>query len=781
MKISNRFGPSAPRRPRGFSLLEVLIAVVVLSTGFLALAALQGSLARASADAKIRTQVAAMMQARMDQLRAIGYFSADDATDSCAANAGATDGSDFVTAAFCTQNALSAFTLVQEVDTWTSAVGANSFAVGAPADVNDPQFKRVVLRAQWTDATGASRQMAMSSDLSELSLKDSLVEPPDDESLDTMAPLVRQDNPATAGVIPIALGDGSASAASNPTPELVGRNNNVEIVGTKFNVLTYAPSGGGFQIQRRFENQVVKCSCTYGAGGNNLPEIWRAPQWPAIWTGERYDVFVPDTAMTAPGARINSPAGPTSGVSQSALCQECCRDHHDNATDTPRFDPERDGATLGYGKYRRDNSNNLVDQNNLVNGQYLASCRVIRVDGFWRTASDMYQRQFGLLETTPVASVEAKSGLVTGPATSAYETFVKDYLDAYDGSQATAPGNADTIFNALTALNQPQDVDIAVPSNTDYRYLHGRGLFVDYLEADARDLIEDKFDDCPNGTPKADCVLPYLPFSSINLTEIATWTSSNPSILLVNSGNLLASNPTQPSGSRSIGRANGTADNTGTVRVSNSGVAVSGSIAGGIDPQDATTLKNDVQAFEVGGTGDPTGTGDAFNVRVAGGGTNPFVFYTVVADSGECFKPAGSDHACATNTVLGAGGLSGSIRLANYWLETTTQQSVTATCTLPNNNTVARTQTLAVPTFVNYQVATVTRNGSADGTIGAASTDNKTTESTTVTFGAIAANDLIVATLTEQNRSYATVQSCTTKNNSNEINNVVWSRPWTQP
>ena len=70
MKYANPVSRSAQR---GFSLLEVLIAAVVLAAGLLALTALQGALMRNSADAKARSQLAALAQSVMDEARSSGY------------------------------------------------------------------------------------------------------------------------------------------------------------------------------------------------------------------------------------------------------------------------------------------------------------------------------------------------------------------------------------------------------------------------------------------------------------------------------------------------------------------------------------------------------------------------------------------------------------------------------------------------------------------------------------------------------------------------------------
>jgi hypothetical protein len=582
----------------------------------------------------------------------------------------------------------------------------------------------------------------MDTQLSDLALKDSLLPTPPTTSTLTGAPVVRQDSPETAGVIPIAMGNGDSSAASNPTPELVGKNNNQTLVGTRFNVLTYTPTGGSAVIQKRFENDVIKCSCQYGAGGNNLPEIYRTSQWPAVWTGGRYDVYTPDQVADAPGQTYAS--GPQSGVEQSPLCQECCRDHHDgNTSGVAKFDPE---ATGPYQRYNPNGSGQLVATGNTTNAKYVDSCRIIRVDGFWRTASDMYSRQFGLLETGTGSDPRATTGLPTTNATTAYTSFVKNYLKQYDGSVATAPAGAQATYDGTTNINDPTTVTITTPSTSDFRYLHARGLYVDYLEKKARDKLVSVLAStsanglCPTGTALEDCVLPYLPFTTVNLTELAGWAATDDDYLSVNqSGSLFNGDPSEPLGGATRGIAEGIADTTSTMRTSNSGVAASSVIPGAVDLLGDAATVSDSQNFTV-GTGGSTGTGDDFYVSMSGGGLDLAINYSIGTDSGVCTGAVASKR-CITNSDLP---LPGSIILSSYngqkangvVMLSAVNPGLTCKDNKNNPQPVPDVTITTRPMYHNYEVKSVSDGGVA----GSPSGNGTNAETTTVTFGSIPDN-----------------------------------------
>lgn len=778
-------------RASGFSLIEILIAVVILATGLLALTALQGRLAQASADAKVRTRVASMLTARMDELRASQYTNLPPVMPAPPTNGQATA----TVVATCadspwvctaqTESGVQGLTVTQSYQRFMSVGGVFVSSGNQPPNLSTAEFKRITLTAAWTDAAGSPRQLGISSDASPLSIGDSRFLPPPNNGTAGGNAVVRQDNPAGPGVIPIAIGGGEATAASNPRPEIIGKNNNSSVVGTRFDVLTYEGLTGVARIQRRVETAVISCTCQYGAGGANLGEIFRTAQWPAQWTGERYEVVVPAGNPPAPGDNLSNKSGPASNVDQSPLCTECCRDHHDAAANAEKFDPQR---TDGYAHYDAS----LSAPVGVANGtRYIDACRLVRVDGFWRTASDLYAKHVTLIKTGSVLTVEGKTGAPDPAAVTAYQAYVKSYLGGYNGTAATIANAPD---GGQIAANNV--IEIKAPPPVDERYLHARGLYVDHLHPKAMARIAKARlpANCQSGDT-TECMLPFLPFTTINATELAYWEPrvsgvKNTTSLTVATGSSLVFDPLQPTRGRTNAKSsasNGSvADATAIITRSNSGVA----IGEAVDPQDDLAEGVDKQAFRVVAlTGNVTGQN--FSVRVVGlpqtGDTNtsndPAIAWTNATGNANCNATVKlnnpnkdldpNDYACSTFGLLG---ISTTVRFASYFREYTVSQTMTHTC-----GTQPVTATIDRPTFSNFAVSSATVGGTPASGLSVVN-DGKTTEYTDASFDSIASGALVTANFSVTATLQASIASCVAvrKNaNSNwEFSNVVWNRPW---
>lgn len=798
----NTYSSRVIRGSRGFSLIEVMIAVVVLSTGLLALAALQANLVRNAADTKARSRVAALVSSHLDGMRAGGY----DGAVSMAA-LGCTGGNDVCQAQ--TEGAVGNLTIAHQVN-----------EVLLPGS-DTARYKTVRMVAQWTDAGGQGRSLAMDTVLSPTALDASATLVDKDLSGDSAKqPIVRTTNPATPGMIPIAVSATDSTAATNPRPELLTQGNNSSVTGTKFDVLTYTnETSGNAQIQRRVETTVIGCTCQYGAGGTSLPVIYQTAQWPAVWTGERYEIYKPDSStLKAPGQALKS--GPASGVEQSPLCTECCRDHHDtDRSDVAKFDPERvllqDESVHSH--YARDSNGVLVLATAANDGVYEESCRMIRVDGLWRTAADMYSRYTGLLATgvatgksdpattgVPDATAADNYG---GKTSSGITGFVKDYLAELMGTASTSVGAA-KLYDDY-GLNNPTELTIRRPTKTetDERYLHLRGLYVDHLEEKAQDRIKTALlpTNCLGGN-KTECILPYIPFTTVNLTELSYWKSqvlkgtdyvTDLAILKVETASSLNFSPTQPYRGRTnvLSNANNTdtAYAAATITRSNSGVAV---LQQGIDPDDDILGSElpDRQQFRVSASGTGSDT-DKFSVRVAGlpqtsdkNTTNdPSIDWSVAGKGGSCGGTLSggndndpNDYSCLNVPTLG---VTGSVVLSKYYI--TDEESVTqsASCTYVDSkgdvSTVSVSDGASRPFYRNFSVVSATANGVPATSISPAS-DGKLTETTTVEFQVIPTDALVIATFQEDDRVTATVGSCTAKLQGNKYTfaSITWTKSW---
>lgn len=526
-------------RSHGFALIEALIAVVVLATGLLALTALQGALTRSSADAKARSQIAAYITGEMDRIRSGAPVAAKSAT--------ATGTNDISIAA----RAAGVSTLSQAVGTDVFYCGdAGTFTPASPntaaACGDNAWFRRVTLSLGWTDATGSSRALSMTTDISPLMLTSSQVlvdrEPSDDL---TLRPIVRRPSPVTEGMIPIATGGGDeeATAATNPKPKLLGGDSGTYVSDTRFDILTYSSDASTpsdfVRFNKKIETAVVGCTCqkstagfTGSGPGSDLRAFLLAKGYrPTFWNGTAYKTPV---AATEP---IDS--SPTN-VSQSTLCDVCCRDHKDPATEPgPKYSPWPNQDPQHY-KVNASGALELAGNGE----QYIEACRVIRVDGIFRVAADP-RIQDNALVTTREAPPAATSGSLlpavpnntsaTSPrlaaaGTSAYVNYAYDAVAKSFFSTGTVASTGNAAQSDFAAYQQSRDLNnptyVPIAPVNDKRWLHSRVFMTDYLEADARARLEKASDECASPSDaqsQAQCVLPFVPLASINTTEIAVW------------------------------------------------------------------------------------------------------------------------------------------------------------------------------------------------------------------------------------------------------------------
>ena len=608
--------------PRGFSMIEVLISVVILGFGLLALAALQTTIIRSSSETKAQTIALQLAKDKLEDLRSFrtlaGYQALTSNNDTVNDNSGSLSGVNFTRTWTVTRWAYKPSTA--NFISVTPLTGTTPTG-GSPAIyTSNNEYKRVAVVVSWNDANGTAQSIGIEDAVGAISPGDGskVVLNNTSTSVPRYPRVVIYDPSNTAGVIPIAVGNGTDTAATNPKPEIAGNNNNQRVVETRFDVLTYSGlNGGTAQAQSRVETAVIGCTCN--KANKNVADVTYRPTY---WNGFRYSV--PSVASYTPisgAATLANNAPP-----QSQYCDTCCRDHHDNsiAIGKPKFDPRR----ITHTHYKLVNGALVVAG---ATDDYIESCRLIRVDGVFRVAADMYNDYFNLLATKNDGTASAYAPTAT--ATTNYKNIVLDYLDGRIINQSNSllyntllTNAAVLVLEIARTINDP--TSISIQRSNDFKWLHSRGLFIDFLEQEAIDKITNAKDNCVSPATLSSCVLKYTPFTSINMSELSNWSPISGIQLVVSNNDFSGAGSGDPVRGKVVPGSNPTNNTTqvanSTMYNSNSGVAV---LASAIDV-DETSLQ-DTQNFAIGGGSPPVGAG-SFSVNLnnyifSGGSSNPNV------------------------------------------------------------------------------------------------------------------------------------------------------------
>lgn len=639
----NMFSKNYSRRLiQGFSLIEVLVAVLVMSVGMLALAALQTNLTRATADARTRSDALTIAQRQIDRLR--GQVEANNPTNSYISLANETR---TATTADGVSNASESFTITRTVERWirsptstttfckfgTTGCAAANFPTSPGTGVVDParpEYKIVNVEVSWSDAAGNDLSVTLSDIYSSVPASNSntLNERDLAGGSDVEGPRVRIIPPSSVGVIPVAVSSGNeATAASNPRPKIYERGFTDKV---SFEIFQYAGSSSDAVLRQKIEVAGIGCRCeltapTQTSGGNTL--LFAAPREPTYWDGTAYadPAFAPTT---------KTQGKPKSNFSNqdSTLCTTCCSDHHDHTAATVKVDgfrPSNDFAGGNHNHYPAPSSPLVPSTTAVAAGEeYFEVCRMIRVDGIWQVATDAHMVHMAFLETDASrAPLSAK--------TSRYQTFVREYLK--DKFLTTSnPNTIDPLAGLATSYSDifdlPTQEQVAVGSQ---HAMHNRSLYIDFIESSTFTELSTAKQTCIKAGKTAedallDCLLLSLPIVTFNGTDIAQWrTESNVNHVSVTNlqlnvalGSNLQDDALATSGNRGIvtGKSSGTEDVIARMMQSNSGlvdVNPTDPCDGGLDNDDfdcADKISEDTQTFCAGTDCTVANTGPQFDV-----------------------------------------------------------------------------------------------------------------------------------------------------------------------
>ncbi len=470
------------RAHRGFGLLEILIAAVVIGLGIVALTSLQGKFLKSASATSQREVALKLAQAKLDDLRGFTYEEDPDGFgfDEIADDAGGRS-ADLAAGTSVTFDKYQ-FGLGWDVVDY-KLEGGSYVATTDPAD--KVAQKAIVVNVSWTDASGVAQTLSLPHTLSPTIPDTGTASSGGDAGLGGTGPTVTHLDAAAPDVIDIDLGDGSKRETSKPLPEV---NAGDGIVLVQFDSINFDNSDSQKIVQE--DNLTVSCSCTKSSssGEHNNPVQLKWADEELYWE------------QPAPSSKPTGTSTVEGDDRLAVLCNRCCADHFDRGTG---------GANRLENHYSYDSGRwgnerfFLNDKNEFTlagpNKTYLEACRMMRINGYYVLMPDWQQVH---------QEVMTRSHLEDPNTVEEYQGIVKTLLRTFSSSSLNYETNPNGFSYQASGVDIPQRSVIIDPKSSTRTQFMGRAVYVDPIE---------NYD-----TPQS---LPYnaFPFHEVNNTLLADW------------------------------------------------------------------------------------------------------------------------------------------------------------------------------------------------------------------------------------------------------------------
>lgn len=585
---------------KGFTLIEVLVASLIIMVGVTGYVTLQSEYVRSDAKLNLRNVALQLGQEKLDDLRQFTQVQttvAEIAFNDIANDAGGTIGSGDVDIAL-TADATNTYTFSRHwtvtdqyyvdtdadgvEDTWVQ-VGDADYPVPVPANAAQ---KVVSVAVSWTDNEGQSNSISLDGNIAPIALGNSYQAKNESDNAKS-SPKVNYVPGEAPDVISYELGDGKKVETSKPVPEIEnrGENNIVQFETVKYIVLVDETD----KVEQE-DFLTVNCSCALaGSGEGSTPSM---------------TVLVGDELGVELGQSTTKMTGVPTGVGQPAMCTQCCLDHHDTATMVADETYYRLESGSAHGHYDRQTDGSFIAASS-IGDAYDEVCRFKRIDGYFQIYPD-----WQLLDL-----VEFDSRFL----------FVDANLSAYT---SYAEGLIEASIRGTAKPARPAGRDLAVAPGA-YQFI-SRGIYLDRMKSSHLAQVQAKL---LAGDVDWKAI---TPFYDINLALLSNWSSANTSVATVTQEDIRSIVDVDADfyGTYSRGRVEALAD--GTSVISASAYAGNAGITGSypLSSADAASVKTDSTV---------TVTVDSKSAAEK--------FYAIIGDINCLVTIAGVTESCETNNA----------------------------------------------------------------------------------------------------------------------------------